>query len=154
MTEVRLRSVISEDLPIFYAHQNDPDAAQMAAFPSRNLDAFLAHWNKILADERLIKQTILYDHQVAGNIVSYEQDGRQEVGYWIGKEFWGLGIATQALAILIVNLSARPLYAHVARHNIASRRVLEKCGFELIGRDSWTPAAGGAPVEEYILILR
>lgn len=127
--EVLLRDVIEEDLPVFYQHQIDPVACQMAAFPSRERDAFMAHWMKILADDSLVKQTILFNGQVAGNVVSFVQDGEQEVGYWIGREFWGKGIATLALAALLEKFETRPLFAHVVKPNIASQRVLEKCGF-------------------------
>jgi RimJ/RimL family protein N-acetyltransferase len=55
------------------------------------------------------------------------------VGYWLGREFWGKGIATQALAELVEELD-RPLYAEVSTNNIGSIRVLEKCGFVEIGK--------------------
>lgn len=150
---VRLRDVAEDDLPIFYAHQLDPDATQMAAFSSRPRDAFLAHWARILANADSLEQTILVDGQVAGNIVCYEQGGEWEVGYWLGKEYWGQGVATEALAQLLAQVQTRPLYAHVVRHNIASRRVLEKCGFRVVRQEMGLPDATGAPVEEFILIL-
>ncbi|HRQ38677.1 MAG TPA: GNAT family N-acetyltransferase [Chloroflexota bacterium] len=127
---VLLRDVTEADLPIFYEQQLDPEATQMAAFPAREWAEFMAHWqNNVLSNERVIKKTILFAGQVAGNMVSFEQFGEREVGYWLGKEFWGQGIASQALAEFLHYEQTRPLYAHVARHNIASRRVLEKCGF-------------------------
>ena len=75
------------------------------------------------------------DGEVAGYILSWEMEGEREVGYWLGKEYWGKGIATQALAEYVSIVNIRPLMAHVARHNIGSRRVLEKCGFTVIGED-------------------
>ena len=78
--------------------------------------------------------------------------GEWEVGYWLGKEYWGSGIATLAVAEYIRTVTTRPLYAHVAQHNIGSRRVLEKCGFKVIGEDSYTNPAG-VDVEEFILKL-
>jgi RimJ/RimL family protein N-acetyltransferase len=51
------------------------------------------------------------------------------VGYWVGREFWGRGIATRALAAFLDEVSERPIYAGVADTNLASIRVLEKCGF-------------------------
>ena len=101
----------------------------MADFPARDRDAFDAHWERVLADPSLYKKTIVFEGQVAGNIGSWAQDGRRLVGYWVGKEFWGKGLATQALTELIDELETRPLYAYVANTNIASIRVLEKCGF-------------------------
>jgi len=129
---ILIRDVIKSDLPILFEQQLDPDATAMAAFPSRDKDTFMAHWTKIMADESNILKTILFDGGVAGNIVAWENSGEWEVGYWIGKEFWGKGIATQALLLFLGFVKTRPLYAHVARHNIGSRRVLEKCGFKVI----------------------
>src|SRR5688500_17779888 len=141
--EILLRDVIKSDIPILFEQQLDPDATAMAAFPSRDRDAFMAHWAKIMADDSNILKTILFDGQVAGNIVGWESSGEWEVGYWIGKEYWGKGIATQALLLFLGFVKTRPLYAHVARHNIGSRRVLEKCGFKVILEES----------EEFILEL-
>jgi RimJ/RimL family protein N-acetyltransferase len=130
-----LRDVVESDLPVFFEHQQDPEASAMADFPARDREAFDAHWERLLADPSLYKKTILFEGQVAGNIGSWAQDGRQLVGYWIGKEFWGKGLATQALGELIEELDTRPLYAYVAKANIGSIRVLEKCGFVRSGED-------------------
>ncbi len=129
---VLLRDVITSDLPTLFEQQRDPVATQMAAFPAREREAFMAHWAKIMADENNILKAILYGDQLAGNIVSWEHDGEREVGYWLGREFWGKGIATQALLLFLEQVTSRPLYAYVARHNLASIRVLEKCGFALL----------------------
>lgn len=140
---VRLRDVTEADLPLFFEHQRDPVATALAAFPARERAPFMAHWALILADATIVKQTILADGQPAGNIVSWEQDGQREVGYWLGQAYWGRGIATQALAAFLEQVTARPLYAYVAKHNIGSRRVLEKCGFAVCGTDG----------DELILVL-
>jgi RimJ/RimL family protein N-acetyltransferase len=150
---VLLRDVTESDLPIFFDQQLDPEANRMAAFPARDRDAFTAHWTKILGDETITKKTILFDGHVAGNIVSFEQGGKPQVGYWIGKEYWGKGIATKALSKFLGYVEARPLYAHVAKLNIASIRVLEKCGFKICGEDKGFSNAGGEEVEEFILKL-
>lgn len=132
---VTLREVQDDDLPIFFEQQLEPEATQMADFPARDREAFMAHWAKIRRDQNNLMYTILYDGQVAGNIVSWPQEDKQEVGYWLGKEFWGKGIATQALAQLLNTITTRPLYAFVAKRNLASRRVLEKCGFTQYDED-------------------
>ena len=149
---VLLRNVTESDLPILYEQQLDSEATAMAAFPSRDRDAFMAHWAKIMVYEKNIIKAISYDGEVAGYILSWEMEGEREVGYWLGKAYWGKGIATQALAEYISIVKARPLMAHVARHNIGSRRVLEKCGFTVIGEDKYTNPAG-VEVEEFILRL-
>ena len=124
----------------------------MAAFPSRDRDAFMAHWQKIMREKAGTLQTILFAEQVAGNIVSWEQAGERMVGYWLGREYWGKGIATAALSQLLRRVTARPLIAHVAKHNIGSIRVLQKCGFTISGEERF-PVADGKLGEEYILKL-
>lgn len=150
---VLLRDVTESDLPIFFEQQLNPEATEMAAFPSRDREAYMAHWAKIMADDSVILKTVLFNKHVAGNMVSFEISGKREVGYWIGKEYWGKGIATKALAAFLDHVKTRPLYAHVAKHNIGSRQVLEKCGFTIIGEDKGFPNARGEQVEEFILKL-
>jgi RimJ/RimL family protein N-acetyltransferase len=130
-TNVRLRDVEPADLPLFFEHQRDPVAVAMVVFNSRDRAAFDAHWAKILADETGLKKTVVVDGQAAGHLVSFVRDGKREVGYWLDRAFWGRGIATQALSAFLQLERRRPLYAGVAKHNLASIRVLEKCGFTL-----------------------
>jgi RimJ/RimL family protein N-acetyltransferase len=150
---IQLRDVTETDLPIFYEQQLDPEATEMAGFPPRNRDAFMAHWAKIMADESVQLKTVLFDGEVAGNIVCFEQLGEREVGYWLGKEYWGKGIATQALEEFLTTIKTRPLYAHVAKHNIGSRRVLEKCGFTIVAQDRFFSEFFGKNIDEFILTL-
>ncbi|MGQ0601311.1 MAG: GNAT family N-acetyltransferase [Anaerolineales bacterium] len=131
--DVQLRDVQEDDIPIFFEYEQDPVANQMAAFPARERPAFVSHWAKITSDATVIAKAILFDGQVAGSIVSWEQSGEREVGYWIGKPYWGKGIATRALSKFLEYEKTRPLYAYVVKHNRASVRVLEKCGFRLSG---------------------
>ena len=152
INHVRLRDVTEADLPIFYVQQLDPEATAMAAFPARDRESFMSHWAKIMANESGVLKTILFDNQVAGNIVCWEQDGEREVGYWVGKEYWGKGIATRALAEFLTQVKTRPLVAHVAKHNVASRRVLEKCGFTFIKEDKYYNASG-EEIDEVVLKL-
>ena len=134
--EVFLRNVIDSDLQTFYTHQADPVANQMAGFPARELDAFMAHWERIRADQSNILRTILYDGQVAGNIVSFMMEGKREAGYWIGREFWGKGIATKALELFLEDVKIRPLYGVALKSNIGSQHVLSKCGFAVLAEDA------------------
>jgi RimJ/RimL family protein N-acetyltransferase len=151
---VRLRSVEDRDLDVFFKHQADPQAVEMAAFPARDKHQFAAHWAKLRADDNLVVRTIVADGMVAGNIGSWQANGQQTLGYWIGRECWGRGVATQALALFVDEVSVRPLYAHVAVHNVGSVRVLEKCGFR---RDRAQEAEAPAPpddgIEELVFVL-
>ena len=150
---VLLRDVSKGDLPTFFEHQLDPEAIEMAAFPARDGDAFTAHWKKILADDTVVRKTILLDGQIAGYIVSFDRAGKRQVGYWIGKKFWGRGVATRALSAFLGQVDRRPLYAYVAKHNLASIRVLEKCGFTICGEGKVPPRPGGEEVEEFLMSL-
>lgn len=141
--KVRLRKVQKKDLEVFFEHQRDPAAYRMANFPSRDREAFFTHWKKILADTSVIVRTIVVDGEPAGNIVSFVQEGQLEVGYWTGREYWNKGITSQALAKFLKLIPTRPLHAHVAKGNYASKRVLEKCGFQLDDENA----------EEWVLVL-
>ncbi|MFO0613427.1 MAG: GNAT family N-acetyltransferase [Polyangiaceae bacterium] len=133
MTKPILRAVIESDLRMLFEHQRDPIATQMAAFLSRDWDAFAAHWRRVLGDPTNCKRTVLVGDAVAGDIGSWNQGDERLVGYWFGRAYWGRGIATAALAEFLLHDTARPLHAYVATHNVASIRVLEKCRFRRVG---------------------
>lgn len=96
--------------------------------------------------------TVLVDERIAGYVLCWEQEGRHLIGYWIGKDFWGKGIATGALKLFIGQLKWRPLFAYVAKHNIGSVRVLEKCGFNLLSNGVFYSELHGREVEELQLV--
>jgi len=59
-----------------------------------------------------------------------------EIGYWIGEPFWGRGIATEAMKLLLEKIETDfpgiiRVSAEIFEHNIASMKVLEKNGFHL-----------------------
>jgi len=157
-SQVELRNVFESDLPIFFAHQLDPEANQMAAFtakdPSDNA-YFRQHWSRILSDETVTNRTVLYDGKVAGYVASYtdQEFGKPEVTYWIGKEYWGKGIATRALSRFLEIVKVRPIYARVAKDNLGSIRVLLKCGFVLAGDGKGFANARGEEIEEHVMKL-
>ena len=153
---VVLRDVIDTDFPLFFAHQQDPVAIRMAAFTAKDpadREAFTAHWARILADDAVVIRTVLVNGQVAGHVSKYETLGEPEVTYWLGREYWGRGLATQALSEFLRVLKTRPVYARVVQDNAASRRVLEKCGFTACGSGRDFANGRGEEVDEIILRL-
>lgn len=145
-----LRDVLESDLPIFFEQQRDTVALEMASVPSHELAAFLSHWRtRVLGDPTARMRTIVVDGGVAGNIGSWGAEGRRCVGYWIGREHWGRGVATAALAEFLKEEATRPLYAQVAARNVASIRVLHKCGFRQLGGVERAPDG----VEECCFVL-
>ncbi len=156
MPDVVLRQVVSDDLPIFFNQQNDLEANHMAAFTRRDptdKSAFYEHWEKILIDPSVKTMTILYMGRVAGYMLSFIMFEEREVGYWLGRDFWGKGVATQALTEFLQALKERPLYAHAAKDNVGSIRVLQKCGFVITSEGKGFAKARGAEIEEYIFTL-
>ena len=153
-----LRNVVNDDLPIFFEQQLNKEANYMAAFTAKdptNQEAFTAHWLRNLANETTINKTIVFDGQVAGSVASYEDEGKPEVTYWLGREYWGKGIATWALKELLLHHNQkRPMYARVAKDNPGSRRVLEKCGFAIISEGKGFANARGQEIEELLLELQ
>ena len=159
MRDISLRDVTEGDLPQFFEHQTDPVANHMVAFMGKDAmdwNAFQKKWSNILCDDTSSKSTIVFDGQVVGNVLCFiaPWSGRQEVGFWIGREFWGRGIATQALSLFLAHVKFRPLYAGVVKDNLASIRVLEKCGFVIIGQGKQYSHTRGEEVDELILELR
>lgn len=149
---VSLAPVERRHIPVFFEHQLDAEALRMSAFFARDVKAFVAHWLKNLADPTNVTRTILAGDRVAGYAAKFERAGEPEVCYWLGREFWGKGIATAALAELLKLVPVRPLHARVAKRNPGSVRVLEKCGFVVTGEDRYANAAGET-VDEFVLKL-
>lgn len=86
--------------------------------------------------------------RVIGCIGLAEQDGRAELGYWISRDRWGRGYATEAsraVLRLAAALGHRRLHAHHFADNPASGRVLAKVGFRPTGerRPRHSLARGG-----------
>ena len=91
--------------------------------------------------------------QVAGHIACFPEEGNLEVTFWLGKEFWGKGLATQALDRMLRLVVDRPIFARAAADNIGSITVLQKCGFKIIGNNKDFANGRGEETEEYILRL-
>ena len=151
-----IRTVEPPDLEIFYEQQLDPAAIRMAAFVSRDpkdKPAFDAHWSKILNSPQITQRTIVAGAQVAGHVACFPDGENMEVTYWLGREFWGRGLATQALGQLLRLVKERPIFARAATDNIGSIRVLQKCGFNIVGTDKGFANGRGEDTEECILRL-
>jgi len=75
-----------------------------------------------------------------------------EIGYWLGEEFWGRGIATEAVIAVtdhaFANHDLCRVYAHVFDWNRASARVLEKAGYEFEGRMKKSVTKDGQTIDQ------
>ncbi len=155
--KIQLRHVTKSDITFFFRHQLDPEANAMVGIPAgdpTDRAKFDEKWSRILSDKSVVKRTIVVSKKVAGYVTCFlaPWSKRREIGYWIGKEFWGQGIASDALSQFLRIESTRPLYATVAKHNLASIRVLEKSGFVFTGPET-IRANGQIEIEELTLVL-
>ena len=152
---IELGDVAESDLPLFFGFQLDPEANQMAAFTAKDPTdkaAFHDHWKRIRSDNTITNQTVLSEGKVVGHVASYtdQETGKPEVTYWIGREHWGKGIATEALLRFLGMVKTRPIYARAAKDNFASLRVLQKCGFEIVSEGRGFANARGKEIEELV----
>ncbi len=137
--KITLRAATEADASLFFEHQEDAAAVRMVAGPpKRDREAYFEHWIRTSKDPAVARRAIVVE-------------GVPEVCYWLGREFWGKGIASDALALFLKEEQRRPLVGRVAKRNPASIRVLQKCGFSIVSEDK-TPH-GGEEVEGFLLKL-
>ncbi len=142
--DLSLRPIVAADLPAIFAWQADPEACRMAVSNPRDRPTFDQHWQRVLVDPTVRGRSIVVGDQLVGTVSCFERDGKAFVGYWIDRAWWGRGIASRALALLLAEEPRRPLFAMAARSNTASVHVLQRCGFVWL-RDEWTEATERFP---------
>lgn len=153
--ELQLREVLESDYSVLFAHQRDPVAAWMAGFGTKDSDAgqLAARWERSLADGSTTARTIVENGCVVGFVATFSRDEKPQVTYWIARSHWGRGIATAALLRFLQWVTVRPLYASTAKDNVASLRVLEKCGFTVRGSAKAFAEARNEEIDEIFLEL-
>jgi RimJ/RimL family protein N-acetyltransferase len=130
---VRLRPVEPRDVSALFEIQSDPEANVMAGTKPRSREAFFALWDRCFADPHVTGRVIEVDGVMVGSTACFQADGLNCIGYWIARQHWRKGIASQALQKLLAEEARRPLHATTLRANTPSQRVLTKCGFRLVG---------------------
>ena len=128
--------------------------------PYREADAtnFIAAANKPASDALFL--ITLRDGSIMGACGLMLQDETPELGYWLGVPYWGKGYATEALHALVdyafADLGHDALQAGARVTNPASRRVLEKCGFQWTGVGLYRIRAinSSAPIDRFRLERR
>lgn len=138
-----LRNPGPQDIPAIARLANDHDIARMTKrmphpFGQGDAQAFVT---AVAGQDPARAATFVIEHEDHGPVgvigLFEDEDRVPEAGYWIGREFWGRGLATEALEGALVWASRRwRRRALVAGHfadNPASGRVLEKAGFLYTG---------------------
>jgi RimJ/RimL family protein N-acetyltransferase len=136
---VLLREVQPADLPALFVFESDPAWRAMAMVKPRSAAAFAAAWAKIFQDwaagaTGVVQKVILANGEICGTIGCHLVGGQHIVGYGLGQAYWGRGIASRALDLLLTEVPTRPLFATAAASYSASIRVLLKRGFVLAER--------------------
>ena len=79
-----------------------------------------------------------------------------EVGYFVAEEYWGNGIATAAVSLIIDYIKSHfdivRIYAEVFGHNTASMKVLEKNGFHLEGIREKAVVKNNLIMDDYVWV--
>lgn len=151
--DVSLRPIQLADLPWMFECQQDPESNTMAVVIPRGSARFYSLWEQAIDDPSVCSRLIEVNHAPAGWISRFPSEGQPTIGYWIDRSYWGNGIATTALRLLLQEDHVRPLFASVATSNVASLRVLQKNGFTIL-RQEWMPECERCPAADtYLLTL-
>lgn len=156
MNNIILVETKVEDLNTFFQFQLDQEANYLAAFTAKDPNdkaAYLEKYSKHLADPTIHMRTIKLDNVIVGSIAKFMIQDEAGLTYWIGREYWGRGIASAALHDFLKIEPARPIHASTAFDNYGSQRVLEKAGFVRVGTDKGFANARQAEIEEYLYKL-
>jgi len=156
MPHVVLRPIRDSDLDAVFEQMRDPVSVHMAAFTAEdpnNRQAFDAHMARVMNLPDVTLRAVTSDEHFVGTISSFVLDGVTEVTYWIDRSYWGQGLASRALELLVHEVSDRPIRARVASDNIGSLRVLAKVGFKPVGTEVSFAPARHTEIEETLLEL-
>jgi RimJ/RimL family protein N-acetyltransferase len=156
MSQLVLRPVAAGDLDEIFELMRDPESVRMAAFTAddpNDRSAFDAHMARIMNLAEVRNRAIICDSRLVGTIASFVSEDATEITYWIDRTYWGRGLATRALGMLLAEIPVRPIRARAASDNTGSLRVLQKAGFRPIGTEVAFAAGRAAEIEETILEL-
>ena len=140
-----LRPLTLEDAPAFSKLASDYDIAKMTGSIPHPFPLFSAEF-KIMYMRRQKERGLAYPYAITRNgrelmgvidLFRSAPDAALEIGYWIGKPYWGQGLATEAAKAVIQEardtLGVKALLAGAFVDNPASLRVLDKLGFRPTG---------------------
>lgn len=147
---ILLRHWHESDADVLYEYASEPEVGERAGWPphksrEESLEIIRTVFNNPTTWAIVLKET----GKVVG-AMGYGpscdcslpcREGEPIVGYWVGKPYWGMGICTEALRLMIDHIrqtTAIPslISGHFA-DNSASGRVMEKCGFIATGETAF-----------------
>jgi RimJ/RimL family protein N-acetyltransferase len=131
-------------------------------FPHPYTLADASHWIEVANPSTPITNfAIVVDGAAVGGIGLTLKDDvfrrSAEIGYWLGEQFWGRGIVTEALCAVtdyaFATFDLCRVYAGVFEWNPASMRVLEKAGYEFECRMRKSVTKDGQTLDELIYAM-
>ena len=146
-----LRPWRESDAADLYRYASDPEVGPAAGWKPHESEAdSLNVLREIMINDRTWAVTIAPSERAVGSIGIFPgtaegENGEWEIGYWIGKPFWGNGYAPEAVRALLslyFAFGAERIWCAHAEGNDKSRRVIEKCGFRYRFRAQWTAPIG------------
>lgn len=140
-----LRPVTLSDAPAVYAYSKDEQVGPNAGWkPHESIEETIAILKEIFVGQEGVFGLVLRETGcligTAGLIgdPKRENDQTRMLGYALAREYWGMGLMTEAVQALLrygfVGLGLDLVSAYCYPHNSRSRRVLQKCGFVYEGR--------------------
>ena len=147
-----LRQFRSDDAQRIHYLVNDKQVATGAhympyPFPAAAAEEWLAKHKELVREGRAAVFAVCLQATTESNespdligtvgLAIVELDQRAEIGYWLGREYWGNGFCTEAVVAVVEygfeGLGLHRIFAQHISRNIASARVLEKAGFSKEG---------------------
>lgn len=149
---IMLRRWQENDADALFKYASDPDVGPRAGWPSHKSVDESREIIKTVFNTDTMWAVVLKDTGEAIGCAGYLPATNSnlnipsdecEVGYWIGKPYWGKGICTEALKLVIDycfnEKGFKALWGDYFPENPASGRVMEKCGFKDTGRETVCP---------------
>lgn len=146
-----LRPWSEDDAAALFRYASDPEVGPAAGWaPHKSEEDSLHILRTVLMDDHTWAITIAPSERAVGSIgipvgKNEKENGEHEIGYWIGKPFWGNGYvpeAVRALLSLYFAFGAGRIWCAHAEGNDKSRRVIEKCGFRYRFSAPWQSSLG------------
>lgn len=141
-----LRPWRENDAESLYKYASDPAVGPAAGWPvHESVENSLEILKTVLMNENTWAVTLKGSDKPFGSMGCFPSDGslankEPEIGYWIGKPFWGMGYAPEATLKLIelcFEKGANEVWCAHFEGNDKSRRVIEKCGFRYVFSEPW-----------------
>ena len=165
MTEIQtkrliLRHPVEVDAPSLVARLNDFEVSKWLAqvpLPYTHTDA--DEWIQLCKTDMLkLNFSIHLDGNLIGGVgLTAQPDGSHELGYWLGRDYWGFGFATEAATALVdYGITERKLGTIIATYfvgNDISARILSKLGFKTSGSKKIFSKSRDEEVEAIVMTL-